>query len=121
MELPQMMGVDQVRSGIANFQVMFSLEFHRDKRFFSPLAPLRFGPLHCGQFSQKNTLNLSTRMINRKKSPFFTESLLVFLEAGFVRQTGRAGRFALRTLHNGHRSKSYIFRRSQRDRPTFSP
>src|SRR6266545_791876 len=51
MRLPQMMGVDPERSGMASFHTTFSVWLQRAGRSDSPLTPLSDGPRHCGQFS----------------------------------------------------------------------
>src|SRR5688500_4772807 len=47
----QMIGVEPLQPGIANFHATFSSVDHLTGRFFSALTPLRLGPRHCGQFS----------------------------------------------------------------------
>src|SRR5215468_1867064 len=49
--LRQMIGVEPLQLGRANFQTIFSSVDHFAGRFFSALQPFKLGPRHCGQFS----------------------------------------------------------------------
>src|SRR5262245_20490797 len=47
--LPQTIGDECPRPGIASFHLMFVAVFHDVGRFFSSDTPWPEGPLHCGQ------------------------------------------------------------------------
>ena len=54
------MGVEPDRSGIASFQVMFSVVDQRTGRPVSALVPFSWGPRHCGQSSARRSASPAT-------------------------------------------------------------